>query len=225
MGREASLSPMVRASHSSSSAPPPHRLAPRRAATPCWGCDWACASVDTASRHVYRPLVRRGARDGLGSADKSPRARLWPRGTALAHRCATHPPWPAAAAAWPGRKCPQSVFVLSTQALGGGGRVQELSLDGRPLQAQPSHKPRPLPQSCTPAHFRASLPPSPPACHPLVTPGARVPRGQPSLRCVCRLAAGTASPVAHPHMVCLETRVDHAVRDPCRIARLTIHRR
>ena len=45
--------------------------------------------------------------------------------------------------------------------LGGGGRVQELSLDGRPLQAQPSHKPRPLPQSCTPAHFRASLPPRP----------------------------------------------------------------
>jgi len=82
-------------------------------------------------------------------------------------------------------------------ALGGGGRVQELSLDGRPLQAQPKPQaPDRRTQCCTPANAQLRLfaPLLRPSALPRVTPGPRVPRRQSSLRRVCRLATGLHAP-------------------------------
>ena len=92
--------------------------------------------------------------------------------------------------------------------------MQELSLDGRPLQAQPKPQaPDRRTHCCTPANAQLRLfaPFLRSSALPRVTPGARVPRRQSSLRRVCRLATGAASPLV-PRVLCLETRVDPARR-------------
>ena len=136
-----------------------------------------CAPNDaapvTSTGHLY--VAELGT--VLARLTSRPRAVLRPRGTAP-HLPTDAPRTLARSGCYlAGWGCPrahgQCALVLATQALGGGGRVQELSLDGRPLQAR--RKPPTVgAPCCTPwPRPNAQLRPSPlsraparrPACH------------------------------------------------------------